>query len=109
MLELFGTIKYGILPHHLERKELPGANAWIELATFAAILGGTIVGGVVSADGIGVAVFGPMMMILAVGCWFVSRSIPSTGSAAPNLVIDWNIFRSTWRQVSELRTDTRIW
>ncbi|TIT66986.1 MAG: acyl-[ACP]--phospholipid O-acyltransferase [Mesorhizobium sp.] len=106
---LFGPIKYGILPDHLERKELPRANAWIESATFAAILGGTIVGGVVSADGIGVAVFGPMMMILAVGCWFVSRSIPSTGSAAPNLVIDWNIFRSTWRQVSELRTDTRIW
>ncbi|TGW07823.1 MFS transporter, partial [Mesorhizobium sp. M2D.F.Ca.ET.145.01.1.1] len=75
---LFGPIKYGILPDHLERKELPRANAWIESATFAAILGGTIVGGVVSADGIGVAVFGPMMMILAVGCWFVSRSIPST-------------------------------
>ncbi|MDX8524254.1 acyl-[ACP]--phospholipid O-acyltransferase [Mesorhizobium sp. MSK_1335] len=106
---LFGPIKYGILPDHLERKELPKANAWIESATFAAILGGTIAGGVVSADGIGVAVFGPIMMALAVGCWFVSRYIPSTGSAAPDLVIDKNIFRSTWRQVADLRTDTRIW
>ncbi|RAZ93113.1 acyl-[ACP]--phospholipid O-acyltransferase [Mesorhizobium hawassense] len=106
---LFGPIKYGILPDHLERKELPKANAWIESATFAAILGGTIAGGVVSADGIGVTVFGPIMMALAVGCWFVSRYIPSTGSAAPNLVIDKNIFRSTWRQVAELRTDMRIW
>ncbi|SFP48113.1 acyl-[acyl-carrier-protein]-phospholipid O-acyltransferase / long-chain-fatty-acid--[acyl-carrier-protein] ligase [Mesorhizobium sp. NFR06] len=106
---LFGPIKYGILPDHLERKELPKANAWIESATFAAILGGTIAGGVVSADGIGVAVFGPIMMALAVGCWFVSRYIPSTGSAAPNLAIDKNIFRSTWRQVADLRTDTRIW
>ncbi len=106
---LFGPIKYGILPDHLERKELPKANAWIESATFAAILGGTIAGGVVSADGIGVKVFGPIMMALAVGCWFVSRYIPSTGSAAPDLAIDKNIFRSTWRQVSELRTDTRIW
>lgn len=106
---LFGPIKYGILPDHLERKELPGANAWIESATFAAILGGTIAGGVVSADGIGVSVFGPIMMILAVGCWFVSCYIPSTGSAAPDLVIDRNVFRSTWRQVSELRTDSRIW
>ncbi|WP_201414052.1 acyl-[ACP]--phospholipid O-acyltransferase [Mesorhizobium sp. J8] len=106
---LFGPIKYGILPDHLERKELPKANAWIESATFAAILGGTIAGGVVSADGIGVAVFGPIMMALAVGCWFVSRYIPSTGSAAPNLTIDKNIFRSTWRQVAELRTDMRIW
>jgi len=106
---LFGPIKYGILPDHLERKELPKANAWIESATFAAILGGTIAGGVVSADGIGVAVFGPIMMALAVGCWLVSRYIPSTGSAAPNLTIDKNIFRSTWRQVADLRTDTRIW
>ncbi|TIU77240.1 MAG: hypothetical protein E5W03_21440, partial [Mesorhizobium sp.] len=51
----------------------------------------------------------PIMMALAVGCWFVSRYIPSTGSAAPNLTIDWNILRSTWRQVADLRTDTRIW
>lgn len=106
---LFGPIKYGILPDHLERKELPKANAWIESATFAAILGGTIAGGVVSADGVGVWVFGPIMMALAVGCWFVSRYIPATGSAAPNLAIDKNIFRSTWRQVADLRTDTRIW
>ncbi|CDX61339.1 2-acylglycerophosphoethanolamine acyltransferase [Mesorhizobium plurifarium] len=106
---LFGPIKYGILPDHLERKELPKANAWIESATFAAILGGTIAGGVVSADGIGVAVFGPIMMALAVGCWLASRYIPATGSAAPNLTIDKNIFRSTWRQVAELRTDMRIW
>ncbi|MBZ9764536.1 acyl-[ACP]--phospholipid O-acyltransferase [Mesorhizobium sp. CA8] len=106
---LFGPIKYGILPDHLERNELPKANAWIESATFAAILGGTIAGGVVSADGVGVAVFGPIMMALAVGCWFVSRYIPATGSAAPNLAIDKNILRSTWRQVAELRTDTRIW
>ncbi|MER8639003.1 acyl-[ACP]--phospholipid O-acyltransferase [Mesorhizobium sp. M1365] len=106
---LFGPIKYGILPDHLERKELPRANAWIESATFAAILGGTIAGGVVSADGIGVSVFGPIMMVLAVACWFVSRYIPSTGSAAPDLVIDKNIFRSTWRQVNGLRADKRIW
>lgn len=106
---LFGPIKYGILPDHLERKELPRANAWIESATFAAILGGTIAGGVVSADGIGVAVFGPIMMILAIACWFVSRYIPRTGSAAPDLVIDRNIFRSTWRQVNGLRDDKRIW
>ncbi|RUV56849.1 acyl-[ACP]--phospholipid O-acyltransferase [Mesorhizobium sp. M5C.F.Ca.IN.020.29.1.1] len=106
---LFGPIKYGILPDHLERKELPRANAWIESATFAAILGGTIAGGLVSADGIGVAVFGPIMMILAIACWFVSRYIPRTGSAAPDLVIDRNIFRSTWRQVNGLRDDKRIW
>ena len=106
---LFGPVKYGILPDHLERKELPRANAWIESGTFGAILGGTIVGGLVSAEGVSVAYFGPLMMALAIGCWLVSRYIPPTGSAAPDLVIDKNIFRSTWRLVSELWGKPRLW
>ncbi len=106
---LFGPVKYGILPDHLERKELPRANAWIESATFAAILSGTIVGGIASAEGTNVLYFGPMMMALAIGCWLVSRYIPSTGSAAPDLAIDRNILRSTWRLVSELKAKPRIW
>ena len=93
---LFGPIKYGILPDHLERKELPRANAWIEGGTFTAILGGTIIGGIASAGGASVAVFGPMMMALSIACWLASRYIPATGSAAPDLVIDPNILRSTW-------------
>src|SRR5215467_6450228 len=31
---LFGPIKYGILPDHLAREELPAANALVEAATF---------------------------------------------------------------------------
>ena len=37
---LFGPIKYGILPDHLGREQLPAANALIEGATFIAILTG---------------------------------------------------------------------
>ena len=42
---LFGPIKYGILPDHLDKSELPAGNALVEGATFMAILLGTIVGG----------------------------------------------------------------
>ncbi len=35
---LFGPIKYGILPDHLRREELPAGNALVEAATFLAIL-----------------------------------------------------------------------
>src|SRR6202048_782850 len=45
---LFGPIKYGILPDHLAREELPAGNAVVEGATFLAILLGTIVGGLAS-------------------------------------------------------------
>ena len=106
---LFGPIKFGILPDHLDKSELPRANAWVEAATFGAILGGTIVGGVASTGGVDVMVFGPMMMLFAVGCWWISRYIPATGSAAPDLKIDKNIFRSTRRLVGDLRDDRRIW
>ncbi len=106
---LFGPIKYGILPDHLQKHELARANAWIEGATFIAILGGTIVGGLASIGGVNVIVFGPLMMALATACWWVSRYIPATGSAAPDLKIDVNIFRSSWRIVDELRQDKRIW
>jgi acyl-[acyl-carrier-protein]-phospholipid O-acyltransferase/long-chain-fatty-acid--[acyl-carrier-protein] ligase len=106
---LFGPIKYGILPDHLEPRDLPRANAWIEGATFAAILGGTIVGGISSAGGVDIMIFGPMMMILAVGCWLASRHIPATGAAEPGLTVDPNIFRSTWKLVSEIKADSRIW
>src|SRR5664280_2529302 len=48
---LFGPIKYGILPDHLRRAELPTGNALVEGATFVAILTGTIVGGVAARGG----------------------------------------------------------
>ena len=48
---LFGPIKYGILPDHLARSELPAGNALVEGATFVAILLGTIVGGIAAKDG----------------------------------------------------------
>ena len=47
---LFGPIKYGILPDHLKKEELPAGNALVEGATFMAILLGTIVGGL-AAEG----------------------------------------------------------
>ena len=48
---LFGPIKYGILPDHLKREQLPAGNALVEGATFIAILTGTIVGGLASRGG----------------------------------------------------------
>ncbi len=106
---LFGPVKYGILPDHLEARELPRANAWVEGGTFIAILGGTIFAGIAATDGINPWLFGPIMIALAVICWFISRFIPKSGAKAPTLHVDRNILRSTWNLVAELRKDTRIW
>ena len=94
---LFGPIKYGILPDHLRREELPSGNALIEGATFLAILGGTITGGVAMQGGGNPAVLAVMMMLFAILCWGSSLFIPKTAQAAPDLEIDPNILSSTGR------------
>ena len=59
---LFGPIKYGILPDHLRREELPAGNALVEGATFIAILTGTIVGGLAAHGGGDATHFGALVM-----------------------------------------------
>ena len=105
---LFGPIKYGILPDHLARSELPSGNALVEGATFMAILLGTIAGGI-AAQGGNTAVFGALIMTLAVMCWLSSRYIPPTGQADPTLTIDANIARSTFSLLRHLWNDKRLW
>jgi acyl-[acyl-carrier-protein]-phospholipid O-acyltransferase/long-chain-fatty-acid--[acyl-carrier-protein] ligase len=106
---LFGPIKYGILPDHLKKEELPAGNALVEGATFMAILLGTIVGGLAAKEGNHPAVFGAMIMVFAVACWASSLLIPRTGQGAPDLRIDPNIARSTASLIGELRRDKRLW
>jgi acyl-[acyl-carrier-protein]-phospholipid O-acyltransferase / long-chain-fatty-acid--[acyl-carrier-protein] ligase len=106
---LFGPIKYGILPDHLAREELPAGNALVEGATFLAILGGTIAGGLAMKDSGDPAVLAVTLMLFAILCWSASLFIPKTGQAAPDLPIDPNILDSTRRLLGELRSDMRLW
>src|ERR1700719_1215116 len=105
---LFGPIKYGILPDHLAEAELPRGNALVEGATFIAILAGTIVAGFTSKDG-SPASFAGLMMAFAFACWISALFIPRTGEAAPDLVIDFNIARSTWALLRDLHRESRLW
>ncbi|MCZ7642868.1 MAG: acyl-[ACP]--phospholipid O-acyltransferase [Pseudorhodoplanes sp.] len=106
---LFGPIKYGILPDHLHRSELPKGNALVEGATFIAILLGTIAGGIAARGGGDPMIFSALVMTFAVLCWLCSRSIPLTGSGAPDLVINRNVAASTWSLIRHLRSDPRLW
>src|SRR5437764_6395138 len=100
---LFGPIKYGILPDHLAREELPAGNALVEAATFMAILLGTIVGGYAARGGGSVAAFGAMIIVFALLCWGASLLIPRTGEADPGLKVERNILHSTFSLLNELR------
>ena len=106
---LFGPIKYGILPDHLARTELPAGNALVEGATFVAILTGTIVGGIAARGGGNVAGFAALVMGFALACWLASLLIPPTGEGAPQLKVSVNIAASTTAMIRHLRADARLW
>jgi acyl-[acyl-carrier-protein]-phospholipid O-acyltransferase/long-chain-fatty-acid--[acyl-carrier-protein] ligase len=106
---LFGPIKYGILPDHLAREELPAGNALVEGATFLAILLGAIVAGLAARDGGHVLAFGALIMVFSLLCWVSSLMIPRTGEGAPHLVVDANIARSTGELLKHLWNDSRLW
>ncbi len=106
---LFGPVKYGILPDHLTREELPAGNALVEGATFLAILTGTIAGGLAMEKGGEPTLVAFGMMAVALATYIAARLIPSTARAAPDLVIDANIFRSTFALLKELWENKQLW
>jgi acyl-[acyl-carrier-protein]-phospholipid O-acyltransferase/long-chain-fatty-acid--[acyl-carrier-protein] ligase len=106
---LFGPIKYGILPDHLRREQLPSANALIEGATFIAILTGTIAGGLTAKGGGDMIVVSGLVIVFAVACWLSALAIPPTGSGAPHLRVQANIAASTAAMLRYLRSDPRLW
>ncbi len=106
---LFGPIKYGILPDHLKREQLPAGNALVEGATFIAILTGTIVGGLAARNGGDAFAFSILLMGFALSCWIAALFIPPTGEGAPQLSVSFNIAASTAAMVHHLRADRRLW
>jgi acyl-[acyl-carrier-protein]-phospholipid O-acyltransferase/long-chain-fatty-acid--[acyl-carrier-protein] ligase len=105
---LFGPIKYGILPDHLAREDLPAGNALIEAATFTAILLGTMIASFTARDGGSPATFGALIMTFAVLCWVSSLMIPNAGEGAPTLAVQWNIVSSTANLLKHLWADSRL-
>jgi MFS family permease len=107
---LFGPVKYSILPQLLRDEELVGGNALVEMATFVAILAGTILGGVLVA----VPSWGPTLVSvavlgLAVAGWLASRGVPAAPAVAPDLRIRWNPVTETWRAIGFARADRSVW
>ena len=109
----FGPVKYGILPQLLDEDDLVGGNALIETATYLAILGGTIAGGVLVTSTIGgvpgtsiVAV----MVVLVAGLGFLtSRRIPECPPESPELVVQWDPIRPTVSIIAATRQVRPVW
>lgn len=93
---LFGPIKYSIIPQHMGENELISANALVESGTFAAILLGTLMGGIVSGIPNGGVIAGIAAIGVALIGYAFSRYIPSAPSLSPQMPFSLNLFAQTF-------------
>ena len=107
----FGPIKYAILPQHLERDEVLGGTGLVEAGTYIAILGGTILGGLLvlqRPDGSYHAELASIaVLIVAVIGRFAARFVPPAPPSDvpddpeyPEPGMDWHIIRASIRLVN---------
>ena len=78
----FGPTKYSILPQHLPTGRLPQVNGFFQIATFVAILSGTVIAGLTqSIDDHGATLSSVFVVIVAVVGFIASRFIPAAPPA----------------------------
>ena len=106
---LFGPLKYSILPQVLRPDELVGGNGLIEMATFVAILAGTILGAsLIRVDGHGPRWVSLTCIGLAVAGLATALAMPRAPPTAPDLPIRWNLFAETWDNLRRLRGNRTV-
>ena len=103
---IFGPVKFAYLPQHLKPQELTGGNGMVEMGTFVSILLGNLLGGILIA----IPQVGPQYV--AIACLVVAilgrvavQFVPLSPATAPDLVVNYNPFTETWRNLKLARTN----
>ena len=91
----FGPLKYSILPQLLKEKEIMAGNGIIEMATFVAILLGTMTGTYLIVQNNGAGLVSVMLLFISFCGFLSSLFIPKAESLSPDLKISFNIIKST--------------
>ncbi|MDG1995257.1 MAG: MFS transporter, partial [Emcibacteraceae bacterium] len=100
----FGPIKYGILPDHLREDELIGGNGLIGMATFLAILLGTIAGGLLIMMDFGIEIISVMILTVSIIGYLSSHKIPKSHGLSPDLKINYNFISETINIIGKARS-----
>ena len=97
---LFGPVKFAYMPQVLSERELTGGNGMVEMGTFVAILLGQVAGGLlVALPSVGPTYVAVACVGVALAGRAVAQFIPSVPATDPGLVINWNPFSETWRNL----------
>lgn len=100
-----GPIKYAILPQHLKDDEVLSGTGLVEAGTYIAILGGTILGGILPAtvSAVGVVI---CSLIGRLSAQFIPNADPEDGHE--DIKVDYNIFRGSWKILSNTMSKSHL-
>tara|TARA_R110001592_G_scaffold30652_1_gene109451 strand:- start:5307 stop:7172 length:1866 start_codon:yes stop_codon:yes gene_type:complete len=104
----FGPCKYAILPQHLDRHELVGGNALVEMGTFVSILLATIGAGIILQFDNYLTIASIMVVFLACLGYLSSYFIPQALAIDSELKLDFNIIKSSLHLISYARKNRGI-
>jgi 1-acyl-sn-glycerol-3-phosphate acyltransferase len=105
---VFGPVKYGYLPQHLDQRELVGGNGLIEMGTFVAILLGEVIGAWLATMQGGIATSATVVGVAVLG-WWTSRGIPHTPPVDPSVRVGANFVTETWRNLRFAHGNRTVW
>ena len=106
---LFGPVKYAYMPQKLHTEELVGGNALVESGTYVAIILGLMVGAEAVKNQSGdQTLLAILLIVIACVGYLTSRQIPVTEAVDPDLRINWNAWKETWRIVGFARAEKSV-
>lgn len=102
----FGPIKYSVLPDHLQKDELLGANGFVEAGTFFSILLGTIIGAYYTINSSLIIV---IMAIITIIGLMSAHFIPKSGNSNPKIKINFNLIHETIELIKYSQTKKQVY
>ena len=104
----FGPVEYALLPQTLSTRELVGGNGLVGSGTFVAILGGTLVAGILVTFPEGALLVTAVILIVSIFGFCSSLAIPRAPAPTPGLSLNWNLFTETWANMRFATKDRTV-
>jgi len=102
----FGPIKYSVLPDHLQRNELLGANGFVEAGTFTSILIGTIIGGYYTINGNLIA---SILVVVSVSGLIASYFLPKSNNHNSSIKINFNVVQESIKMLKYAKAKKQVY
>jgi acyl-[acyl-carrier-protein]-phospholipid O-acyltransferase/long-chain-fatty-acid--[acyl-carrier-protein] ligase len=102
----FGPIKYSVLPDHMKKEELLGANGFVEAGTFLSILLGTMIGGFYNINGTIVIGFASIIAVIGL---ISSFFMPKSYNSNQDIKLNPNIIQESMQMVKYASSKNKVY